>query len=271
MSRRDLRHELEQADLAMRDGVYVARVMPVLGRLVKLYFRSEVEGMAALPAEGGALIVSNLSGGLLPMDVPIIAAAFVEQFGPDRPLYVTAPDLLFRGVTGPVLRRCGFMPPGNTTAILDADAVTIVFPGGDHDRFRPSSAANTIDFAGRTDYVRTALRSGVPVVPVVSIGGQEAQLHLWRGERTARLLRHGSRFRGPYVPVSLGFPFGLSATLPPNLPLPTKITTRVLEPIDLAAEFGEDPDVAVVDAEIRARMQRCLDDLARARRFPVLG
>ncbi|MGA8846094.1 MAG: 1-acyl-sn-glycerol-3-phosphate acyltransferase [Nocardioides sp.] len=271
MSRRDLRHELQQADLAMRDGAYVATVVTALGRLMKLYFRSDVRGMAALPAEGGALIVSNLSGGLLPMDVPIIAGAFVEQFGPTRPLYVAAPDLLFRGVGGPVLRRCGFMPGGNTSAILDAGGVTIVFPGGDHDRFRPSSAANTIDFAGSTEYVDTALRSGVPVVPVVSIGGQEAQLHLWRGERTARLLRRGSGFRGSYVPVSFGIPFGLSAMLPLNLPLPTKITTQVLDPIDLAAEFGDDPDVAVVDAEIRARMQRCLDELARSRRFPVLG
>lgn len=267
----DLRHELEQADLAMRDGSYVARVIPALGRLMKLYFRSEVRDMAVLPASGGALIVSNHSGGLLSMDVPIIAAAFVEEFGPDRPLYVVAPDLAFRGLAGPVLRRCGFMPPGSTDAILDADAVTIVFPGGGHDRFRPSSAANTIDFAGRTDYVRTALRSGVPVVPVVSIGGQESQLHLSRGEHAARLLRRGSGFRSPYVPVSFGFPFGLSATFPPNVPLPTKITTQVLDPIDLMAEFGEDPDVGAIDVEIRARMQRCLDDLARARRFPVLG
>ncbi len=73
------------------------------------------------------------------------------------------------------------------------------------------------------------------------------------------------------MPLSFGFPFGLSAAFPPNLPLPTKIVTQVLAPIDLAAEFGEDPDVTVVDAEIRARMQSALDDLARARRFPVLG
>lgn len=273
MSRRDLQHELEQADLAMRDGAYVAAVVPAVARLLKLYFRSEVRGMAAVPAEGGALLVSNHSGGMVSMDVPIIAAAFVEEFGPDRPLYVPAHDLFLRSAAGPLLRRCGFMATSLTdaAAILDAGAATVVFPGGGHDRFRPSSAANTIDFAGRTDYVRMAVRSGVPVVPVVSIGGQEGQLHLGRGEGLAGLLRRGSRFRAPYVPLSFGFPFGLSATFPPNLPLPTKITTQVLAPIDLVTEFGEDPDVTVVDAEIRARMQSALDDLARARRFPVLG
>lgn len=273
MTSHDLQRELEQADLAMRDATYVALVVPALARLLRLWFRSEVEGMDAVPAGGGALLVSNHSGGLLSVDVPIIAAAFVAEFGPDRPLYVPAHDLFLHSAAGPLLRRCGFMPrtPTDAAAILDAGAVTVVFPGGGHDRFRPSTAANTIDFAGRTDYVRTALRSGVPLVPVVSIGGQEAQLHLWRGERLAGLLRRRTGFRAPYLPVSFGFPFGLSATFPPNLPLPTKITTRVLAPIDVVAEFGEDPDVATVDAEVRSRMQDALDDLARARRFPVLG
>ena len=47
--------------------------------------------------------------------------------------------------------------------------------------------------------------------------------------------------------------------------------TQVLEPIDVRAEFGDDPDVAEVDAEIRSRMQGALDRLSRARRFPVIG
>jgi hypothetical protein len=59
--------------------------------------------------------------------------------------------------------------------------------------------------------------------------------------------------------------------LPPNLPLPSKIVTRVLEPIDIAAEFGEDADVDEVDLHVRAVMQEALDELARERRFPVLG
>jgi hypothetical protein len=56
-----------------------------------------------------------------------------------------------------------------------------------------------------------------------------------------------------------------------NLPLPTKITTQVLEPVDIGADFGPDPDVALVDKEIRGRMQSALDVLASQRRFPVLG
>ena len=79
------------------------------------------------------------------------------------------------------------------------------------------------------------------------------------------------RARVEILPISIGVPFGLSTILPPNLPLPAKIVTRVLEPIDIAAEFGEDPDVDEVDLHVRAVMQKALDELARERRFPVLG
>jgi hypothetical protein len=59
--------------------------------------------------------------------------------------------------------------------------------------------------------------------------------------------------------------------LPPNVPVATKVVTQVLEPIDVLARFGEDPDVAEVDTHVRSVMQTALDQLARERRFPVLG
>jgi hypothetical protein len=59
--------------------------------------------------------------------------------------------------------------------------------------------------------------------------------------------------------------------VPPNLPLPTKIVTAILEPIDVVARFGGKPRVADVDAHVRSAMQTALDRLARERRFPVLG
>ena len=111
----------------------------------------------------------------------------------------------------------------------------------------------------------------MPIVPVVSIGGQESQLHLSRGERIAKLFKMQERLRSKYAPVTFGFPFGLNIGVPFNVPLPTKITTRVLEPIDIEAEFGPEPDVDEVDRVVRERMQETLDELAAARRFPVLG
>ena len=119
--------------------------------------------------------------------------------------------------------------------------------------------------------MRAALNAGVPIVPSVSIGGQEAQLFLSRGEWMAKTLRLDKLLRAKILPISFGFPFGLSAVLPVNVPLPTKIVTQVLEPIDIVAEFGEDPDIDEVDAHVRHVMQKALDELAKERKLPVLG
>ena len=273
---KELKEALRDADLDLRDPTLVATVLPLLRLVMKRWFRSEVRDIERVPAEGGVLIVSNHSGGLMPMDVPIIAVAFHDEFGTERPLYTLAHDLLFTGSIETTMRRAGFVEATreNAAAVLERGAVTIVFPGGDYDSFRPTLKQNVIDFAGRTGYVRTALAAGVPIVPVVSIGGQEQQLFLWRGELLAKWLRLEKLMRTDYMPVGLGFPFGLTFALPPNLPLPTKIVTQVLDPIgpdEIVAEFGEEPDIEAVDEEIRRRMQVALDELAEQRRFPVLG
>lgn len=59
-----------------------------------------------------------------------------------------------------------------------------------------------------------------------------------------------------------------SEVIPPNLPLPTKIVTQVLEPIDVAAQFGEDPDTDEVDEHVRSVMQQALYGLGRQAPFP---
>lgn len=256
-----------------RDPKFLERVWPLLELAVKGWFRSDVEDIEKVPAEGGALIVSNHSGGLLAMDVPVIAVAFAEHFGMARPLYTLAHDMLFVGPLKYVMERGGLVPADRKTAdqVLRSGAVTIVFPGGDFDAFRPTAEANTIDFAGHKGYVRTALEAGVPLVPVVSIGGQEVQLFLTRGEGLMERLGMSKLFRTKIAPITFGFPFGFSLGIPPNFPLPAKIQTRVLDPIDIRAEFGDDPDIAEVDRVVRERMQVALDDLASKRRFPVLG
>lgn len=258
--------------LAHRNPAAVAAVMPALKLAMRTWFRSEVRDVHLVP-EGGALIVSNHSGGLMPMDVPVLAYALVDEFGPERSFYVLAHDNLFMGPLGRLMRAMGFLPASrdNARALLESGAVTILFPGGDHDVFRPSSERNRIDFAGRTGYVRTALEADVPLVPVVSIGGHETQLFLTRGRRLGRYSPLTRLFRTDLAPVQLGFPFGLVMTVPVNLPLPSKIVTQVLDPIHIRAEFGEDPDIGEVDTVVRGRMQAALDELAAQRRFPVIG
>jgi 1-acyl-sn-glycerol-3-phosphate acyltransferase len=243
-----------------------------VGPVIKRYFRADVRDLESMPAAGGALVVSNHSGGMLTPDVLLFAPEFYKKFGYDRPIYTLGHDAIFMGAIGDWLHRVGVIEANreNAAKALRDGAVVLVFPGGDYDSYRPTLTENVIDFNGRTGYIRTAAAAGVPIVPMVSIGGQETQLFLARGDSIARAIGL-KKLRAEILPISVGFPFGLSVFFPPNLPLPSKIVSRVLEPIDVVAEFGEDPDVEMVDLHVRAVMQKALDELARERRFPVLG
>jgi 1-acyl-sn-glycerol-3-phosphate acyltransferase len=259
-------------ETAKWDPGFTEQLIGTFRPLVKRWFRAEVRNVDYVPRAGGALVVSNHSGGMFTPDVMIFGSAFYDHFGYSRPLYTLAHYGLFIGPIDSWFRRLGVIEASreNAAAALHSDAVVLVFPGGDYDSYRPTLTANTVDFNGRTGYVRTAIEAGVPIVPTVSIGGQETQLFLSRGNWLARRLGL-PKARMDILPLSFGFPFGLSVIFPPNLPLPAKIVTEVLEPIDVTARFGEDPDVAEVDAHVRSVMEVALKRLAGQRRFPVLG
>jgi 1-acyl-sn-glycerol-3-phosphate acyltransferase len=259
-------------DMDKFDPGLTRRLMGVMRPFLKTYFRSEVRGLDSFPP-GGALVVGNHSGGMFPMDVPIFSVHFYEKLGYDRPVYTLSHDILFMGVAGSLFRRTGYIRANreNAANALRSGGVVVVFPGGDYDAYRPTFSENVIDFNGRKGYVRTAIETGVPIVPAVSIGGQETQLYLTRGTWLAERLGVKRLLRSAILPLSFGFPFGFSAVIPPNVPLPTKIVTQVLEPIDIAARFGEDPDVDKVDEYVRSVMQEALTKLAAKRRFPILG
>ena len=264
--------DIEPSEITKWDPALTERVMGFIRLLIKGYHRAEVRGLDSFPP-GGALVVSNHSGGLFPMDVPVFATGFYEKFGYDRPVYTLSHDIVLTGPTGDFFKKTGFIRANHENAdeALRSGGVVVVFPGGDFDVYRPTLTENKIDFDGRTGYVRAALNAGVPIVPTVAIGGQESQVYLSRGEWMARLLRLDKLMRVKILPISFGFPFGLSAVLPVNVPLPTKIVMQVLPPIDIVKEFGEHPDIDEVDAHVRHVMQRALDQLAEERRLPVLG
>ena len=264
--------DIEPSEIAKWDPGFTERVMGLIRPLIKGYHRAEVRGLESFPS-GGALVVANHSGGMLPMDVPVFASGFYEKFGYDRPVFTLSHDVLFTGPTADFFVKTGFIRANheNADAALRSGGVVVVFPGGDYDVYRPTLVENKVDFGGRVGYVKAALNAEVPIVPAVAIGGQESQLYLSRGEWLAKTLRLDKLMRSKIMPLSFGFPFGFSAVIPVNLPLPTKIVMQSLPPIDIVAEFGEDPDIDEVDAHVRHVMQQALDELAKERRLPVLG
>ncbi|KAA0109456.1 lysophospholipid acyltransferase family protein [Mycolicibacterium sp. P1-5] len=258
-------------ELARWDPSFTRQVLGPMWPLLRWYFRAEVRGLELFPPSGGALLVCNHSGGMLTPDVPIFGPAFYARFGYERPLYTLAHYGIFIAPWGPLLPRLGVVraSPETARAALDSGAVVLVFPGGDYDAYRPTMRQNAIDFDGRTGYARTAIETGVPIIPMVSIGAQETQLFLGRGTRFAQVLGL-NKIRMDILPVTVGLPFGLTVTLPPNLPLPSKIVMEVLDPVD-PKDFGKNPDVDEVDTHVRRVMQRALNRLSRQRRFPILG
>lgn len=261
-----------RSDIDKWDVGFTKWLVALTRPIYKLYFRSEVRGLEHLPPDGPALIVANHSGGLLTVDAQVFLVDYYPKFGYDRPVYVLGHDDLFHGPAVDLLGRSGIIraTPKNAARALAAGALVLVFPGGDYDAYRPTFAQNKIDFNGRKGYVRAAIEAGVPIVPTVSIGGQETQFFLTRGAGLAKLLQL-HRIRTDILPLGFGFPFGLTSTIPANFPLPSKIVTELLEPIDVLGMFGDDPDHGEVDAHVRGVMQSALDELARQRRFPVLG
>ena len=125
---------------------------------------------------------------------------------------------------------------------------------------------------GRKGFVKLALDAGVPIVPVVSVGGQETAIFLTHGERLARLLRLDKLLRLKTLPVNLSLPWIVNiGDFLGHLPLPAKITVQVMEPIDLRERYGPEPDIDRIYEDITVGMQDQLTELAAERRLPVVG
>ena len=266
----------DQIQVGRWDSGLTRHVVDLLRPIVKVYHRSQVRGLERIPL-GRCLLVGNHSGGLTTPDFAVFAVDYYQRFGYEKPLYVLAHDSLFHGPAAEFLPHLGVIRanPANAAAALATDTAVLVFPGGDLEVYRPTMVENIIDFAGHTGYVTSAASARAPIVPVVSIGGQETQMYLSRGTWLARALHldklERRLLRTDILPVSFGFPFGLSVLIPVNMPLPSKIVSEVLEPIDVVGQWGEDPDVEKVDGRIRRVMQAALDRLARRRRLPIIG
>jgi 1-acyl-sn-glycerol-3-phosphate acyltransferase len=262
------------ADLHERDPDFLRDNLPWLWMLASFYFRAEVRHLERIPAQGPVLLVGNHSGGNMTPDTFIFTLAFSTFFGVERRFYQLAHNLVLAYPPLARLRKGGTIAASheNAAKALDTGAAVLVYPGGDWETHRPSWESTKIDFAGRKGFIRLAIARNVPVVPVVSIGGQETALFLSRGERLARLLRLDRLARLKVLPISLALPWGLNVgDVAGHIPLPAKITTQVMEPIDLRREFGPEPHVDEVYDEIVARMQRTLDALAGERRLPIIG
>jgi 1-acyl-sn-glycerol-3-phosphate acyltransferase len=262
------------ADLDDRDPDYIRENLPFVWLLSSLWFRGEVRNLGNIPETGPVLMVGNHSGGNMTPDTHVLTLAFSTYFGVERPFYQLAHNLVVASPIGQLLRKYGTVPASHENAekALRQGAAVLVYPGGDWEVHRASWDGYKVDFGGRKGFLRLALNNDVPIVPVVSAGGQETALFLGRGNRLASVLGLDRLFRLKVLPISIAPPWGLNVgDFLGHLPLPAKITVEVLPAIDLREQFGEDPDLDEVYDYVTRLMQDALDALAAERRFPVVG
>ncbi|MGZ6670601.1 MAG: lysophospholipid acyltransferase family protein, partial [Solirubrobacteraceae bacterium] len=255
---------------------------PLWDVLCKYYFRLELSGWERLPEET-SLLIGNHSGGSLTMDAWTFVAAWWRRFGTERVLHATAHDVLMAAPgLGDYFRQAGVIPASRqgVTAALSAGCDVIIWPGGDLDAMRNWRRRDEAVLAGRKGFVRTAIRSGVPIVPVATVGGHDTAFVLSEGRWLVNGLEHISalkglkeKLRGSQLPIVLGIPFGLTIeTIPTHLPLPAKIRTELLNPIhvDHDPERVNDRDyVNSIYREVESAIQHGMDRLAKQRRFPI--
>jgi 1-acyl-sn-glycerol-3-phosphate acyltransferase len=261
-------------DLDAWDPEYIRETAPLMRMVFGTYFRGEVRGLENIPAEGPALLVGNHSGGTYIADTFVFAQKFYEHFGPDRRFHQLAHSVAARMPLMGLIRHWGTVAASHKNAkrAFKRGAPVLVYPGGDYETYRPTTHSDRIEFGGRKGWIKLALNEGVPIVPVVSIGGQETALFVTRGERAARLTGLAKLARIKVLPVQIAPPFGITVLdLPGRLPLPAKITIQVLPPVDLRERFGPEPDPEDVYEELTDDMQDALSDLSEERTLPLVG
>lgn len=250
---------------------------PVWNFLCDHYFRLDIDGWHRIPDET-SLLIGIHSGGSLTMDAWTLVHSWYRHFEGRRILHGTAHDVLMAApLLGDYFKAVGVIPASRqgVTAALAAGHDVIVWPGGEQDAMRNWRHRDKAQLFGRKGFVRQAIRSGVPIVPVATVGGHDTVFVLSEGRFLARWSGLGKRLRGATMPIIAGVPFPLAIEiLPAHLPLPAKIRTEFLEPIRVDSDPARADDADYVDAiyhQVEGAIQEGMDRLAARRSFPVLG
>ncbi|XSG76886.1 lysophospholipid acyltransferase family protein [Herpetosiphon llansteffanensis] len=235
---------------------------PLLLFMYRKYWRVEAIGLENVPDSGRALLVCNHSG-VLPWDGAMVGAALNFEHEAGRVLrnlhlswFSSLPFI------SPLLSRLGQVQalPANAEALLERDELVGVFPEGlkgvgklYKDRYRLARF-------GRGGFVKVAVKTGAPIIPVSIIGGEEIHPHLHNAKGFAKLLGF------PYFPITPTFPWFGPLGL---IPLPTKWTIVFGEPIDTeqyGAKGAEDPLlISQLTEQVRTTIQNTLLDKLKDR------
>jgi 1-acyl-sn-glycerol-3-phosphate acyltransferase len=273
-----LREQLPGAgmELPEADEGFIRAQQPFWNFLLDHYFRMEVRGWHRLP-EPPCLIVGVHASGILPIDAYAFGFAWFREFGMERIPRGTAHDFLTSSpIIGDYLKKIGTIPasPEGIGAALAEGHDVVLYPGGDLDSMRPWTKRDEVVFGGRKGWIRMALEAQVPIVPVANTGASDTLFVLGGGETIAKTLRLDKLLRAKTFPIGFGFPLGLAPAAIPQIPLPAKLRSEILDPIELEGRDSDrfdDEYVEYAEQCVVAELQRGMDRLAKRRSFPIFG
>jgi 1-acyl-sn-glycerol-3-phosphate acyltransferase len=217
----------------------VKRILPLVAFLYHRYFRVVTKGLENLP-EGRVLLVGNHSG-QLPFDALMMVSAVLLEGEPPRMIRSMVekwiPALPFAST---FFTRLGQVPgiPANCIRLLNAEQGILVFPEGARGISKSWDKRYQLQPFGQ-GFMRIALETQTPIVPLALIGAEEQAPSIANLEPLAR------RLGLPSFPIT---PFGL-------IPLPTRYHLHFGEPI----RFRGDPNAE--DALILRRVNKVKDTI----------
>jgi 1-acyl-sn-glycerol-3-phosphate acyltransferase len=251
-----------QTDPYGMDPELVELMRPLFRFLYYRWWRVRARGLEHVPAQGGALLVSNHSG-VLPWDGAMITTAVMEEHPSPRlvrNLFLT----WFNEVPflAPLFAALGQVVgvPDNAVHLLEEGHLVCTFPEGEKGVSKPFEQRYRLRRFGRNGFVKVALRTGAPLVPVAVVGAEEIYPLISRGKGIARLLGF------PFFPITPFFPWlgPLGA-----IPLPSRWSITFCPPIP-TAEYGpaaaDDPLVVfALSEQVRSIIQQTINEQLAAR------
>lgn len=249
-----------------RDPRATARWEWLFEFLYTRWFRVQASGLEHIPARGRALLVANHAG-TLPYDSAMVMHAVRRDHPARRDVRPLVEDTVFHlPWLGPLMSRIGGVraDPANAERLLRNDELVAVFPEGEKGMGKLWKDRYQLQRFGRGGFVRLALRTGTPIIPVAVVGAEEAAPMLGKVTWFAKDIGI------PWVPITPTFPWLGFAGL---LPLPSKWLVQFGAPID----FGVGPDAANdrllvhrLAEQVRSQIQDMLQGLLQQRTSPLL-